>query len=320
MTKPVLSVIVPVYKAEATLERCVNSILAQTLSDLELLLVDDGSPDRSGELCELLAKKDSRIRVFHKGNGGAASARNYGIDRACGQYFGFVDSDDYIDPEMYGTMLQVMQEHDLPMLDSGRYNVRGDQISPKEQTGELRILSGEEALGGILDWTGSCSLCTRLFRREVFDRGLRLPEGRRVEDFYFCAMLFHELKQEAYYDRCFYYVVENAQSVTRSGGGSIFLDALYYAEKLENLVKTQYPGLLPKLGFFRFYSIGQLFLNAKPEEHKRYKEDFCRYARYLRRHMFTFMRHPLLRMKYRLVLFLACLNRRLPMWLYSGKK
>ena len=94
-----VSVIVPVYKAEKWLHRCVDSILTQTMEDFELLLIDDGSPDRSGEICDEYAAKDSRVRVFHKENGGVSSARNLGLDNAKGEYICFLDSDDWIDSE-----------------------------------------------------------------------------------------------------------------------------------------------------------------------------------------------------------------------------
>lgn len=98
---PTLSIIVPVYKVEPYLHRCVDSILAQTFTDFELILVDDGSPDNCGAICDEYAAKDSRILVIHKENGGLSDARNAGLDIAKGEYIGFVDSDDYISPQMY---------------------------------------------------------------------------------------------------------------------------------------------------------------------------------------------------------------------------
>ena len=97
---PKISVIVPVYKAEAYLHRCVDSLLAQTFQDFEVLLVDDGSPDRSGEICDEYARKDSRVRVFHKENGGVSSARQYGMDHAQGEYTIHADPDDWVEPTM----------------------------------------------------------------------------------------------------------------------------------------------------------------------------------------------------------------------------
>ena len=103
---PQISVIVPVYKVEQYLKRCVDSILHQTFSDLEVILVDDGSPDNCPAMCDELAKADKRIRVIHKENGGLSSARNAGMKIAQGKYIGFVDSDDDVEPDMYETMLE----------------------------------------------------------------------------------------------------------------------------------------------------------------------------------------------------------------------
>ena len=108
-TTPKISVIVPVYKTEAYLHRCVDSILAQTFQDFEVLLIDDGSPDRSGEICDEYARKDRRVRVFHKENGGVSSARNVGLDNARGEWICFVDSDDWVEEEMFATICSFMQ-------------------------------------------------------------------------------------------------------------------------------------------------------------------------------------------------------------------
>ena len=108
-TTPKISVIVPVYKAEEYLHRCVDSILAQTFQDFEVLLIDDGSPDRSGEICDEYARKDRRVRVFHKENGGVSAARNVGLNNAKGEYVCFVDSDDWVEEEMFATILDSFQ-------------------------------------------------------------------------------------------------------------------------------------------------------------------------------------------------------------------
>lgn len=321
MTKqPLISVIVPVYKAEATLKRCVDSILAQTQSDLELLLVEDGSPDGSGALCDALAKQDERIRVFHKENGGAASARNMGIDHIRGRYVSFIDSDDYISPDMYARMLPLMEKHRLPYLDSTRILVKGERVEQKENTDQLSVISGEEAIGHLLDWTGNCSLCTHLFRADVFQDHFRIPEGRRVEDFIFCIRLFDRFQIEARFDHAFYYVVNHAGSVTQSGGGSIFLDALFYAEEAAQIVAKRYPALREKAAFFRYYCIGQLLINAKPQEFKTHAEEIKQQVSYLRRHKSDFMKNSFLAKKYKIMLLSACVNYRMPSMIYRANK
>ena len=113
---PKISIIVPVYKAETYLHRCVDSILAQTFTDWELLLIDDGSPDRSGEICDEYAKKDSRVRVIHKENGGVSSARQRGLDESIGEYTIHADPDDWVEPTMLEELYNKAKEEDVDMV------------------------------------------------------------------------------------------------------------------------------------------------------------------------------------------------------------
>ena len=116
MNKPIISIIVPIYNVEQFLLCCIDSILAQTFTDWELLLIDDGSPDRSGDICDEYAKKDTRIRVFHKENGGVSSARNLGLDNVQGEYVTFVDSDDWIDVNTLNVCFSQIEIYDLDIL------------------------------------------------------------------------------------------------------------------------------------------------------------------------------------------------------------
>ena len=113
---PKVSIIVPVYNVEKYLRRCIDSILRQTLTDIEVILVDDGSFDSSGKICEEYARKDSGLRVIHQKNAGVAVARNTGLDIASGDYIAFVDSDDYIEPNMYQSMMQVANQYDCDVV------------------------------------------------------------------------------------------------------------------------------------------------------------------------------------------------------------
>lgn len=113
---PQISIIVPVYKAEAYLHRCVDSILAQTFTDFELLLIDDGSPDKSGEICDEYAQKDSRVRVIHKENGGVSSARQRGLDESVGEYTIHADPDDWVEPGMLDELYNKAKEEDADMV------------------------------------------------------------------------------------------------------------------------------------------------------------------------------------------------------------
>lgn len=124
--QPLISVIVPVYKVERYLEQCIESILHQTYRQLEIILVDDGSPDRCGDICDCYAEQDSRIRVIHQANGGLSCARNAGLAIATGDYIGYVDSDDYLLPTMYEELLQGFEEHENVGIIACSYNCLED--------------------------------------------------------------------------------------------------------------------------------------------------------------------------------------------------
>ena len=149
-----ISVIVPVYNVEQYLPKCVDAILAQTYGNLEVILVDDGTPDGSGRICDEYAARDNRVQVIHKENGGLSSARNAGIDIARGEYLGFVDSDDCIAPDMYEKMLSLALEADTKLVCAGRFDVDG-------ATGEVtkglcpptrEVITGQELVRRIFRW------------------------------------------------------------------------------------------------------------------------------------------------------------------------
>lgn len=211
---PKISVIVPVYNAEKYLNECVDSILAQTLQDIEVILVDDGSTDNSPAICDEYAEKDSRVVVIHKENGGVSAARNAGLDVVKGEYVAFVDSDDYIDTEMYEKMFEQITEYncDVVMCDcikeyaTGRelytHNVRGGFYSSNQLKTEyyphLLIMENVEYPATISNWL-------LLFKRE-YAKKVRYLEGVRYsEDLLFGAKLmylvesFYYMKGQAYY-------------------------------------------------------------------------------------------------------------------------
>lgn len=170
-----VSIIVPVYKSKDTLKRCVESLLAQTVEDTEMILVDDGSPDGSGELCDKLAEEDSRIRVIHKENGGVSSARNVGIEAAKGDYLLFADSDDYVEQDMVEKLLGGIGNDDIAICGfhhhyQGRDIVRIPEVPGQSGEENFLALYGEGFLN--MPWN-------KLYKRELtgrFDESLSLGE------------------------------------------------------------------------------------------------------------------------------------------------
>lgn len=179
-----ISVIIPVYKVEEYLAKCVDSVLAQTYGNLEVILVDDGSPDGCGKICDDYAARDSRVKVIHKQNGGLSSARNAGIDAASGDYLAFVDSDDWIEPDAYDAMLSAALQYHVKLVCAGRLDedagtgaVREGLCPQKEE-----VVSGKELVSRIFRWDHLDSAAwDKLYARELF-REIRYPFGRVVED------------------------------------------------------------------------------------------------------------------------------------------
>ncbi len=257
---PVISVIVPVYKAEEYIERCVTAILSQTFSDFELLLVDDHSPDNSGKLCDELALRDNRIRVIRKSqNGGAAAARNTGIDVATGTYIAFCDSDDTVSPTWLEHLIQAVGEDTLPMCS---YCRESDGLG-KEKA--LSVPSGEKlAVSQYYDCNKvgiAGFLWNALYRRDVIEaHHLRLrcqhDKGDYNEDLLFALSYARHMRYVVYTGYADYWYDAREESLSTSKAAQ----ALYfekYAEKYtlwrEFLIEQENKKELPSLGKTMLY-------------------------------------------------------------------
>ncbi len=215
-----VSVIVPVYKAQDFLPKCVDSILSQTEESLELILVDDGSPDRSGAICDAYAARDSRVRVIHQKNAGVSAARNAGILAAEGRYVGFVDSDDWIDPDMFSRLLTVAQETgaDVVMCDATTvYSDGGRQADTITQLSGNRILKKSDFLPSLLlEMAGSACRCIYLNGKYSDKRRkhpLAFPLGVKFsEDRIFNLYAFGQADRVAYVKESCYNRYMNAGS------------------------------------------------------------------------------------------------------------
>ena len=187
---PSVSIIVPVYNAEACLRRCVESVLNQEYADFELLLADDGSRDSSGRICDEYAAADSRVRVFHKENSGVSDSRNLCLDQARGRYLQFLDADDWITANATKLLVQAMEEHLCDLVISDFYRVVGERVSPKGDIDEVQVLSREEYASHMMENPANYYygvLWNKLYRREIVEQHhLRMdPAISWCEDFMF---------------------------------------------------------------------------------------------------------------------------------------
>ena len=220
---PTVSIIVPVYNAEQTLRRCIDSILAQAFTDFELLLVDDGSRDSSGAICDEYAARDSRIQVIHKENSGVSSSRNLAIDRAQGTYLQFLDSDDWITPDATSSLVRAAQEHQCDLVISDFYRVVGERVSRKGDIDEDTVLSREDYAAHMMENPADFYygvLWNKLYRREIVERyHLRMnPDISWCEDFMFnLEYIRHGERFYALQVPIYYYVKTKGSLVSTQG-------------------------------------------------------------------------------------------------------
>ena len=212
-----ISVIVPVYNVENYLNKCVESIVTQTYKELEIILINDGSSDKSGIVCDGWALKDNRIRVIHKSNGGLSDARNTGLDIATGEYIVFVDSDDYIDSEMYEKLWTVLKKNGADLAICG-FNQVTDKGDPLEICGlELKdgIIDKKEVLKGIIHSGSNCVAWNKMYHSRLFDC-IRFPLGKYYEDRMVMPLIIERSNRIVATSETLYNYRLSSNSITRS--------------------------------------------------------------------------------------------------------
>ncbi len=211
-----LSVIVPVYKVEPYIHKCVDSILGQTYTNLEVILVDDGSPDNCGKICDEYAAKDKRVKVIHKKNGGLSDARNAGIDISTGDIVGFIDSDDYIEARMYQEMIDYMEHNNLDIVCADTNQVKGNKIKFKPRYKKNYVWNKQEALSEILNGNLDNAAWNKIYKREIIGN-TRFPQGRVYEDVATIYKFIYNADKVGYLSKPYYYYVKRKGSIVTSG-------------------------------------------------------------------------------------------------------
>ncbi len=305
-----ISVIVPVYNILDCLERCVESICNQTYKNLEIILVDDGSTDGTELLCDELARKDKRIHVFHKQNGGSSSARNLGIKQAKGEYIGFVDSDDFIDEKMYETLLHAILENKMNMAQISRDEIdhNGNKlpdvcIPPKQEI----IRTDEEILKELLLHKGDCSFCTRLTHKGLF-QNRSFPEGKLNEDFFLLTDMLHDVKKililpQQYY-HVFYRIGSNTRKENKEDFPQVFTDIVDNADAVQTIVDRRYPKLQKVCIRFNLYQRLDYLLHIPISRMTNENTFYRQVVTYLRKNFIKMLINPYLTTKNKLYLFL----------------
>lgn len=325
--RPVLiSVIVPIYNTVEYLPRCVNSIRRQTYRNLEIILVDDGSTDNSGAMAEKFALEDKRVKVFHKENGGSSSARNFGIEKASGDFIGFVDSDDFVEPKMYERLLVTALSENLWMVQCSRDeideqgNLMENVCIPPEKP---ELLEDEKFMRELLLHRGDCSFCTKLTKASLLKEH-HFPEGELNEDFRLLTELLVEipavmvLPQQDYH--VFYRYGSNTRTRKKDEFPRVFTDIVNNADRVEKLVAEKYPALLSEAQRFALFQRLDYMLHIPIPMMNRDNEFYCRVCGYLKKHKKEIRTNPYLTKKNKQYLMLFAVAPRFVRKVHAGIK
>ena len=313
MSKPLISVIVPVYNVEKYLGKCVDSILAQTYENLEIILVEDGTRDGCGAICDAYAAKDPRVRVIHKENGGLSSARNAGMDIARGEYFGFVDSDDWIEPETYETLLNLAEKYDADLVSGSRYDVA-------EPTGERTLglhhekeecISAMEMLGRVFVWDGCDSAAwDKLYRRHLF-ADIRYPLGMYSEDIAIFYKLMEKANRVALCPKPLYNYLHRENSITTAKLSEKTFHYPNHTEVIYPYICANHPQLKTQARFLRVRGIAYAMMSidlAGEEAWKQYDAYYRRQRKEMCSHISFLLTSPYYGKKERLIHLLLALG------------
>lgn len=305
-----ISIIVPIYNIVELLPRCIESIRRQTYRNLEIILVDDGSTDNSGAYAEKIALEDKRVKVVHKENGGSSSARNLGISMATGDYIGFVDSDDYIEPEMYERLLSVALQEQLMMVQTSRDEIdEQGNVMPNvcEPPQKPELWECEHFMRELLLHRGDCSFCTKLIHSSLLKEE-RFPEGELNEDFYLLVRLLPKIPAVAIIPEQDYHVFYRMGSNTRTADSEefpqVFTDIVRNADRVYEIVQKEYPALLQEAMRFGLFQRLDYMLHIPISQMTGENHFYVQVKQYLKKHRMDALRSPYLTKKNKVYLLL----------------
>lgn len=261
--KDTISIIIPVYNVEKYLKKCIKSIINQTYTNIEIILVDDGSTDNSGKICDELKNKDSRIVVIHKKNGGLSEARNVGIENATGKYIAFVDSDDYILNDMYEILYRNLIENDADIsICKYIYIKEEDKIDLKTDTNNIIIMNNLHAMKELLlNKMITNHAWNKLYKKEIFDN-IKFSVGKKYEDIDVMYLLFEKSRKIVYQDITRYIYINREGSILHNKNPKLIQDYITIINNRYEYLSQRYKKLKEELDYNLLFSILQYHIIA----------------------------------------------------------
>ena len=269
-----VSIIVPIYKVEKYLEKCIDSILNQTYKNLEIILVDDGSPDKCPKICDDYAKKDERIKVIHKKNGGLSDARNFGINIATGDYISFIDSDDFISNDYVEYLLNLIVKYDADMSVILPLKFKEEsKIKINQKNAKIKVYSAYKALEVMLyQKEFDNAAWGKLYSRKII-KGIEFPKGKLYEDIGTTYKYILKSNKVVYSNAIKYFYLQRNDSIMGSDFKSKELDYIYQAENLLQDILTLENTTLLKAAICRYVNANFSILLKMKKSHTNIKEE-----------------------------------------------
>ena len=235
-----ISVIIPVYNVEKYLSRCLESVINQTYENLEIILINDGSKDRSGLICDYYVKKDNRIKVFHQENQGLSAARNKGIEVASGEYIGFLDSDDYIEKDMYQILFSNAIKYDADITAcSSKIMLLNGKVKLGESDGNILVLNKFEAVAEIINKIDG-AVWNKLYKSNLI-KSLKFERGKvHGEDLYFQFQCLTRCNKVVYVNSCKHNYIKRCNSITTSTFSERIFDQVYFKDLIYDLIDKEF--------------------------------------------------------------------------------
>lgn len=271
-----VSIVVPIYNVEQYLKHCVRTILQQSYDNIEIILVDDGSTDNCGKICDEFAGQDNRIKVIHKQNGGLSDARNVGIDIATGDYITFIDSDDYIMPDMIGILINIIVNSNADIAQCEFIRSKSDCIGESKQStfqsNKFTVYSENKMSAYINDKIIATAAWGKIYKKSLFNE-IRFPVGRLHEDVFTTYKLIHEADSVTVTNYVGYVYRINENSITTSKFTPKKLDSIYGEIECANFIEMNYPDLRKQAYSGIVWACNQCLLQMAKTNYKGDTED-----------------------------------------------
>ena len=298
--KSVISVIIPVYKVEEYLDQCVQSLIKQSYTNLEIILVDDGSPDHCPQICDDWAMQDSRIKVIHKANGGLSDARNAGLDICTGDYIAFVDSDDWIKPEMYQVMINAIEKEKADICACNIISCYPD----KEVCwgGKCNKTGGSEDMLALLYSDSEFPTCAwnKLYKKELWE-DFRFPVGKICEDAFTTYLLLHKADKIVQITDALYCYRIRSNSIMTSAFSHKTMDEEEAWRVNYEFIREYYPQLYRKAFSFYLQSVNDLIHRIDVASQRNlFKKEYDYLHRIMKENLFFMMFQSTVSFKYRI--------------------